>query len=120
MRTSRGTHTKAEIYSPEETSAVPRRNSLSQSAERLGQLQLRYWSKFLDPKLVKLMVDVENNLRHIDMSISNFRSAIRIAKFTNASVFERSISTSYIQSLLNALVTSVDEKVFELQSLSIG
>jgi hypothetical protein len=39
----------------------------AQRAERLGDLQLRYWSHFLDPKTVAYLVDLEQALETLDI-----------------------------------------------------
>jgi hypothetical protein len=38
-----------------------------QRAERLGNLQLRYWSHFLEPKTVAYLIDLEQSLRTLDL-----------------------------------------------------
>jgi hypothetical protein len=89
-------------------------------AERLGDLQLRYSSQFLDPKLVRLIAEVENHLRHLGILISSFRRIVASSKVSNVSGFEKAIAKSDIQPLLKTFVEAVDDHVYELQSLSIG
>ena len=82
--------------------------------KRLGELQLRYSSRFLDPKLVRLMADVENHLRHLGITISNLRTFLMFSKVTDTSFFDTSISKEDIQPLLKAFVDAVDQGVYAL------
>jgi len=96
-------------------------NSLTREyAERLGELQLRYSSRFLDPKLVRLMADVENHLRHLGIIISELRSVLTLSEELDTSAYEATIAKDDIQPLLKAFVDAVDDGVYELPPYSMS
>jgi hypothetical protein len=101
---------------PDDLSVV---NALSISARRLGELQLRFSVKFLDPELMHFIIDLENYLLNIDKQITLGRAIINWGVTSTPSVFERGVART-LQSLIKLFGQGIDNDLFKLPSFSKG
>jgi hypothetical protein len=90
-------------------------------AKRLGNLQLRYWSNFLEPKLVALMMDLEQLLDVLDTHIKIVAQDRVRERSRTPSILSKQLSLMYVeqvykdlQPLLRKLLEGVNENLIEV------
>jgi hypothetical protein len=93
----------------------------SSRAKRLGDLQARYWSDFLEPRLVALLIDLEELLDISDMHIKIVAQDRERARSTPPSDLSKQLADLYVeevykdlQNLLKKLLEGVKENLIEV------
>ena len=86
-------------------------DSLSDRAKELGDLQVRYSFRFLEPELLELMIDLETSLKTVCSDVS-----IAVTRDVFADVYE-DLFFSHLEHLLRLLSKAVDDD--RVDSLSL-
>jgi hypothetical protein len=93
----------------------------STRAKRLADLQLRYWSNFLEPKLVALMIDIEQLLDILDTHIKIVAKDREQERATTSSELSKRLAAMYVeevykdlQNLMKKLLAGIQENLIEM------
>jgi hypothetical protein len=93
----------------------------STRAKRLGDLQLRYWSNFLEAKLVALMIDIEQLLDILDVHIKIVAKDRERERAMASSDLSKRLAAMYVeevykdlQNLMKKLLAGIRENLIEM------
>jgi hypothetical protein len=96
----------------------PLATSLFEAATRLGDLELRFSTKFLPPKLVILMNDLEKELLQFKRDVLGGREMIRRMNLS-ASTFELQIARQ-LQRLIRIILDAVNDGTVQAPEISFN
>lgn len=96
-------------------------NLFSERAKRLGDLQMRYWSRFLSPVQVSMLIDLEQLLSNLDTHIAIVKKDRQRARETKPAELAHKLSSIYVdevykdlQNILKLLVNGIHEGSIEM------